>query len=169
VATRFCRGHSDITSRPRPDDTHPIVLLRAVKHGGPCDYSRCRLTNESDFSSGSSGQSSVGALPPGTGYRPFPMAMEWLKGDQMPAGVERGVAAQPLRLARPGMVSAVENQGACGSCYSFASLGSLESKMLIDGAGTWNFSQNNVKECNWQEVTTCRIGAVASALMLRRS
>jgi C1A family cysteine protease len=48
-----------------------------------------------------------------------------------------------------GKVTPVKNQGPCGSCYSFASIGNLESKVLIDGGSTFDFSENNVKECEY--------------------
>ncbi len=48
-----------------------------------------------------------------------------------------------------GKVTSVKNQSACGACYAFASIGAFESKLLIDNAGTWDFSENNAKECDW--------------------
>ena len=51
-------------------------------------------------------------------------------------------------------MTSVKNQGACGACYAFAALANIESKMLIDGAGTFDFSENNAKECNWY-ATSC--------------
>jgi C1A family cysteine protease len=47
----------------------------------------------------------------------------------------------------------VKSQGACGSCYTFAAIGNVESKLLIDNAGTYDFSENHAKECNWRELT----------------
>ncbi len=50
-----------------------------------------------------------------------------------------------------GKVTSVKNQGACGSCYAFAALGNFESKVLIDAGVAYDFSENNVKECEWYQ------------------
>ncbi|MGA9347517.1 MAG: C1 family peptidase [Anaerolineae bacterium] len=90
--------------------------------------------------------------PPRTGFIPPPVDLSHLKGDKMPEGVR--VAALPSRWdwRDQGTVTSVKNQGACESCYAFAAIGNFESKMLIDGAGSYDFSENNAKECNWQEL-----------------
>ena len=51
-----------------------------------------------------------------------------------------------------GMVSPVKDQGDCYSSYAFAALGNFESRLLIDGADPYDFSENNAKECNWYTV-----------------
>jgi len=58
-----------------------------------------------------------------------------------------------------GDVTPVKNQGYCGSCYAFSSVGSIESKVLLDGAGTFDFSENNAKECNWYAQNTSNAGS----------
>ena len=57
-----------------------------------------------------------------------------------------------------GVVTPARNQGACGSCCSFAFLACLESKILLHGGEVYDFSENNTKECNWYE-TGCDGGA----------
>ncbi|MCP4703976.1 MAG: hypothetical protein GY865_05145, partial [candidate division Zixibacteria bacterium] len=39
------------------------------------------------------------------------------------------------------------------SCYAFASLANFESKMLFDNEGTFDFSENNAKECNYYDAS----------------
>jgi C1A family cysteine protease len=49
-------------------------------------------------------------------------------------------------------VTAVEDQGNCGACYAFATLGSFESQLLINGQGTYDFSENHAAECVYEEM-----------------
>jgi len=91
--------------------------------------------------------------PPRTGFIPPPLDLSHLKGQEIPAMARVGIPAahdwRPL-----GKVTSVKDQGYCGSCYAFASIGNFESKMLIDATPTPepDYSENNAKECNWREV-----------------
>jgi len=67
----------------------------------------------------------------------------------MPAGVRAAALPNRWDWRDQGAVTSVKDQGACGACYAFATLGNIESKLLIDGAGTYDFSENNAKECAW--------------------
>ena len=90
-------------------------------------------------------------LPPHTGFTPLRLDLSHLKGNRMPEGVR--AAALPVRWdwREHGVVTRVQNQGNCGACYAFASLANFESKLQIDGAGRYDFSENNAKECPWHD------------------
>ena len=89
--------------------------------------------------------------PSDTGFRPLAIDLSHLKGDRMPEGVK--VAALPARFdwRDQGVVTRVQDQNPCGACYAFASLANIESKLQIDGAGVFDFSENNAKECPWRD------------------
>ncbi len=48
-----------------------------------------------------------------------------------------------------GYVTSVKNQGACGACYAFSAAGNFESVILLDGGGTLDLSENNIKDCEY--------------------
>jgi len=94
-------------------------------------------------------------LPPGTGWLEDPLDLSHLTGQKLPEGVR--VQSLPSEFDwrdKEGVdyVTSVKNQGNCGSCYTFGTIGAFEAKLLIDGAGTFDLSENHAKECNWREV-----------------
>lgn len=90
-------------------------------------------------------------LPPGCGFIPPNIDLAHLATHMLPQRSAADVPPARWDWRAEGAVTSVKNQGACGACYSFASLANFESKLLIDGAGTYNFSENNAKECNWYQ------------------
>lgn len=88
----------------------------------------------------------AGDLPPGTGFVPPPDDLSHLKAP--PAAPYLPLAAR-FDWRETGKVTPVKNQGTCGSCYAFAALANVESRLLINGAGAFDFSENNVKECEY--------------------
>ncbi|PLW99158.1 MAG: hypothetical protein C0594_17350 [Marinilabiliales bacterium] len=51
-------------------------------------------------------------------------------------------------LRNEGWVTIPKNQGSCGACWTFTSLGSVESFMLKNGMGTYDFSEQNMRTCH---------------------
>ncbi|MCX7737379.1 MAG: lectin like domain-containing protein [Candidatus Kapabacteria bacterium] len=51
-------------------------------------------------------------------------------------------------LRNENSTTSVKNQGNCGSCWAFASIGSVESNWLINNYGTYDLSENNMKNCH---------------------
>jgi C1A family cysteine protease len=91
---------------------------------------------------------------PVTGYIPPPMDMSHLTGQHMPGnGVLQALPSSYDWRDNNG-VTAVKNQGACGSCFAFASVGNLEARMRVEGEGDFDFSENNAKECTYRP-TSC--------------
>lgn len=53
----------------------------------------------------------------------------------------------------PNYVSPVKNQGSCGACYAFGTAADMESRLMVDGHGVFDLSENNIKECNYQDAS----------------
>jgi len=66
---------------------------------------------------------------------------------------EEFAASYDLRTL--GKVSSVKDQGTCGSCWAFATMGSLESHWLVLGESESNLSENNLNECHNFEWVPC--------------
>jgi len=93
-------------------------------------------------------------LSPRHGYILPPLALSHLTGDDLPPGVSAADLPSRWDWRESGIVTPVRNQGSCGSCYAFAFVAAFESKLVRDGAGTAstvNLSENQAKECNWEE------------------
>ncbi|RLC63696.1 MAG: hypothetical protein DRI80_03270 [Chloroflexota bacterium] len=94
-------------------------------------------------------------LPPGTGFIPPPMDLSHLTGQKMPKGAVPQALPDVFDWRNKdgnNYVSPVKNQGNCGSCYTFATIGNFEARLLIEGESLFDFSENNAKECNWREL-----------------
>ena len=60
-----------------------------------------------------------------------------------------------------GNVTPADDQGSCGSCWAFASVGALESKILIGGESQYDLSEQQVISCNTYGYSCCGGSMVA--------
>ncbi len=57
-----------------------------------------------------------------------------------------------------GYVTSVKNQGSCGSCWTFATMGSVESRWKVLGLGTFDLSEDNLNNCHNFDYAPCSGG-----------
>lgn len=72
-------------------------------------------------------------------------------------------AVYDLRTAGPGgtsHLSPVKNQSSCGSCWTFATCASIESQWIKSLYGTFDLSENNLKECHNFDYLSCDGGNI---------
>ncbi|MBN1445453.1 MAG: hypothetical protein JW957_05045, partial [Candidatus Omnitrophica bacterium] len=83
----------------------------------------------------------------GLGYIPSPIDFSYLRGKRIfPQEKDFSILAFPTTydLRTLGRLTPVRNQGIHGTCWAFATYGSLESWLLTDEVAEWNFSENNL-------------------------
>lgn len=67
------------------------------------------------------------------------------------------------------LVTPVKDQGSCGSCWAFATIASIESNWLKQGAGIHILSEDNIIDCHLFDEAPCSGGSfyMANALLSR--
>ncbi len=109
----------------------------------------------------------------GKGYIPSPIDYSHMAG-KSPSQTTisaLGLVAYPtsfdLRTASD--ITSVKNQGNCGSCWTFATVSSLESNTLVGGGGSSDLSENHLNVRNGFDSGACQggNGAMAGAYLSR--
>lgn len=108
------------------------------------------------------------------GYIPPPIDYSYLKTTAEPVPnlislsppleAAASVSDSSYDLRSLGMVTPVRDQGACGACWSFASLASAESNLLQLQSETWDFSENNLKNTHGFDWDACEGGNADMAI-----
>jgi C1A family cysteine protease len=121
-------------------------------------------TFQSDIKAGKVSQEAVynhglGAIPPIVDLAPLKQ--------QTATPVQSSTFPASFDLRATGKVSSVKDQGSCGSCWAFASYGSLESYLLP--AQLLSFSENNMKNMHGFDLACCDGGSflMATAYLAR--
>ncbi|WFN33909.1 lectin like domain-containing protein [Methanogenium sp. S4BF] len=83
--------------------------------------------------------------PFATGLLPSPAVIFWPDSYSAPTVTDAAILPVRFDLRDEGRVTPVRDQGQCGSCWAFATYGSLESTYLTDTGEAEDFSENNMK------------------------
>jgi len=111
--------------------------------------------------------------PPGTGFVPPAIDLSHFDADQ--AMMRRAVTPPTWDWRNPGAphvgnkVTSVKNQLSCGACYSFAYLGCLEGRILVDGGAPFDLSENHAKECYYTDPNCAGGNAYQMACLLSQT
>jgi C1A family cysteine protease len=90
----------------------------------------------------------------GLGLLPSPLDLSHLEGQPTP--LSAGTPPISYDLRTKGKMTPVKDQGSCGSCWAFATYGSLESGLMP--TEQWNFSENNLKDLSGFDLGPCEGG-----------
>lgn len=95
------------------------------------------------------------------GVIPEPVLPHFAKTKQYHLKNATFLSKYDLRTASPGgtsLLTPVKNQGDCGACWTFATMGAVESYAKKMAIGDYDLSENNLKECHGFVSSPCSGG-----------
>lgn len=103
------------------------------------------------------------------GFIPSPLNLSHLTGQPMFQGTRLLSAPLSYDLRTQGKLTPTKDQENCGSCWAFATYGSMESNLLP--SETWDFSENNLKNTHGFDPGHCDggNGDMSTAYLVRWS
>jgi len=96
----------------------------------------------------------AGGQAHGRGYVPPRVDLSHLDGRWRTGADLAALASLPTQWdwRQQGAVTRVQDQGPCGACYAFGTLGSFESQLLIADASLYDLSEKHAAFCNYDAV-----------------
>lgn len=113
-----------------------------VKKASPPNFSLAPLNPEFSKSIKQGIKSEIKPSGKGLGFKPHPLKLNHLVKAQAHLKLTAQAIPSKYDLRKQGRVSPVEDQGPAGTCWAFASYGSMESCLLPEEK--WDFSENNM-------------------------
>ncbi len=100
---------------------------------------------------------------------PSPVDLSHLRGTKLFKGMQALALPSRFDLREEGKLSPIRDQGPCGACWAFATMGCLESFLLPHES--WDFSENHLKNTHGFDPDHCQggVGLMPAAYLARWS